>query len=185
MVQDIYTEMNDKMTKAVEATKKEFTTLRTGRASTNILDSVRVNYYGNPSPLSQIGTVTVSDATTLLITPWESNIIAEVEKAIMAANLGLTPGNDGKTIRLSVPPLTEERRKDLAKQVKKFAEEGKVAIRNIRRHGNDLVKELEKDKTIAEDQAKKAQDEIQKITDGYSKKIDDLAKAKELELMKV
>lgn len=185
MIQSIYQEMNDKMTKAVEATKKDFSTLRTGRASTALVDGVRVDYYGNPTPLNQVGSVTVTDASTLMIQPWESNLIPAIEKAILAANLGLTPGNDGKAIRLAIPPLTEERRKDLAKQVKKFAEDGKVAVRNIRRHGNDLIKEEEKNKTIAEDEGKKAVDEVQKITDSYIKKIDEIAKQKEKELMTV
>lgn len=185
MLQEIYQDTRERMLKAIEATQRDFSTLRTGRASVGILDNVRVNYYGVATPLNQVGTVTVPDAQTLSVQPWEPAMIPEVEKAILGANLGITPNNDGSVIRMSVPPLTEERRKELAKQVKKYAEDGRVAVRNIRRSSNEMIKDLEKEKEISEDESKKAQDEIQKITDTHIQQIDDLAKHKESELMKV
>ncbi|ADU66490.1 ribosome recycling factor [Desulfurispirillum indicum] len=185
MVNDVYSEVKEKMQKAVEATRKDFSTLRTGRASTALLDNVKVDYYGTPTPLKQAGSVTIPDATTISIQPWEPHMLPAIEKAIVAANLGVTPSNDGQMIRISIPPLTEDRRKELTRQVKKFAEDGRIAVRNIRRFGNDSVKALEKDKLITEDEAKRAQEEVQKITDGFVKTIDEMAEAKEKELMTV
>ncbi|MBB5022371.1 ribosome recycling factor [Desulfurispira natronophila] len=185
MVSEVYDEMKEKMQKALEATRKDFSTLRTGRATTSLLDGIKVDYYGTPTPLQQVGTIATPDATTMTIQPWEATMIGAIEKAIHGSNLGVTPSNDGQMVRINIPPLTEERRKALAKQVKKFAEEGRVAVRNVRRQGNEMIKSFEKSKDITEDESKRAQDEVQKITDSFVKKIDELAEAKENELMTV
>ncbi len=185
MLNDIKKDTQTRMTKCVDTFKHELTLLRTGRATTAIVDHLKVNYYGSEMPLSQVATVTVADARTLTITPWEKPMVAAVEKAIMTSDLGLTPNTAGQVIRINLPPLTEERRKDLSKHVHHEGEDAKVAIRNIRRDANHQVKELLKDKQITEDESSRTEGEIQKITDGAIKDVDDVMKAKETELMAV
>ena len=175
----------EKMEKAVGALKKEFASIRTGRANPLILDKVVVEYYGVPTPLRQISQVSVQDGQTLVITPFDKSIIKEIEKAMIKAELGITPNSDGMVIRLTFPPLTEERRKEISKDVKKIAEEAKVAIRNIRRDMTDELKKLEKSESLPEDTVKDSQDEIQKLTDKYVKIIDSVASEKEKEVLTV
>ena len=170
---------------AIDALKKEFGSVRTGRASLSLLDGIMVDYYGTLTPLQQLASLSVPESRQIAIQPWEQRIIPEIEKAIMKSDLGLTPSNDGKFIRIGIPPLTEERRKQLVKVVKKRAEEAKVAIRNIRRDTNEELKKLEKEKHLSEDDAKKSHDEIQKLTDFYITKIDEVLKHKENEIMEV
>ncbi len=175
----------DRMSKALAALEKDFAKLRTGRASTALIDDIKVDYYGTPTPISQLASVSVPDSRTLTIQPWDRGSFPLVEKAILKSDLGLTPVNDGKLIRIAIPPLTEERRKDLVKIAKKYAEEAKVAIRNIRRDANDSLKKLEKDKTASEDEVKKAQEGIQKLTDAQVAKADQKCKDKEKEIMEI
>lgn len=172
---------------AIETLKKEMATVRTGRANASLLDTVHVEYYGAMCPLNQMGSVSVPEASMLVITPFDKSAIKDIEKAILKSELGLNPMNDGTVIRLPIPPLTEERRKDLVKLVHKLAEEIKTSIRNVRRDANDHVKKLEKDKGagISEDAAKKCVDDIQKATDAHVKEVDDLVKHKEAEIMKI
>jgi ribosome recycling factor len=185
MIKDVIANMNVHMDKSIEALRKEYQRVRTGRASTSLLDDVKVDFYGTPSPISQVATLSVPEARTINIQPWEPKMIQPIEKAIMNANLGLTPANDGKTIRLNLPPLTEERRKDIVKQLKKDAEEAKVALRNIRRDAIDGLKKLEKDKQISEDDLKRAEKEVQDFTNSHVSKIDDVLLHKEKEVMEV
>lgn len=175
----------EKMTGAIEALKKEFSAIRTGRASLALLDGIQVDYYGVATPLTQVATLGVPESRLITIQPWDSKIIGEIERAILKSGLGLNPINDGKIIRLNIPPLTEERRKQLAKLAKKTAEETRVVIRNIRREGNEEVKRLEKEKHISEDDTRKTQEEIQKLTDSYIKKIDEILSHKEAEIMEI
>jgi len=175
----------EKMHGAIEALKKEFASLRTGRASLALLDGIEVDYYGTPTPLSQVATLNVPEPRQMTIQPWEQKLIPDIEKAILKSDLGLTPGNDGKVIRINIPQLTEERRKDLVKVVKKKGEESKIAIRNIRRDINEEIKKLEKDKEISEDEMKKDLDEVQKLTDSYVKNVDEHVSHKEQEVMEV
>jgi ribosome recycling factor len=175
----------EKMQGAIEALKKEFASLRTGRASLALLDGIDVDYYGTPTPLSQVATLNVPEPRQMTIQPWEQKLIPDIEKAILKSDLGLTPGNDGKLIRINIPQLTEERRKELVKVVKKRGEEAKIAVRNIRRDINDEIKKLEKDKEISEDEMKKDLDEVQKLTDSYVKNVDDHVSHKEQEVMEV
>ena len=177
----------EKMNKALDVLRKEFATLRTGRASLGILDGIMVDYYGTPTPLNQVANLAVPDPRQITIQPWEAKMLGEIEKAILKSDVGLTPTNDGKVIRLSIPALTEERRQQIVKHAKKLAEDARVAIRNIRRDVNDEIKRKGKDKDahVSEDDTKKLQDEIQKITDSYIKKIDDLLVHKEKEIMTV
>lgn len=175
----------EKMEKAINALKKEFGAVRTGRANPLILDKVVVDYYGAPTPLRQMSQVSVQDGQTLVITPYDKSIIKEIEKAMIKAELGITPNSDGLVIRLTFPPLTEERRRDICKDVKKTAEDSKVAIRNIRRDMTDELKKIEKSDNIPEDAVKDNQDQIQKLTDKYVKLIDELASEKEKEVMTV
>ncbi|MEK7852049.1 MAG: ribosome recycling factor [Deltaproteobacteria bacterium] len=185
MLNDIYRDVKGKMEGTVAALKREFGTIRAGRASLSVLDGIIVDYYGVPTQLNQIATLSVPESRLIVIQPWEAKILPEIEKAIMKSDLGLTPTNDGKLIRLAFPPLTEDRRKELVKVAKKMAEEAKVAIRNIRREGNDFLKEMEKEKDISEDDLKKGQEEVQKITDSYIAKIDEILTHKEKEIMEV
>jgi len=178
-------EMKIHMEKTLGVLKNEFQKIRTGRASTGILDSITVEYYGNTSSLSQVATLAVPEARTITITPWEAKIIPTIEKAIMNANIGLTPSNDGKSIRLNLPPLTEERRKEIVKGLRKKAEEDKIAIRNIRRDAIDKMKKLEKDKAITEDELKKHEKEIQEITKSFESRIDEAVAHKEKEVLEV
>ncbi len=177
----------ERMNKALEALKKEFATLRTGRASLGMLDGIMVDYYGTPTPLNQVANMAVPDPRTITIQPWESKLLGEIEKAILKSDVGLTPGNDGKIIRLTIPPLTEERRQQIVKHAKKLAEDARVAVRNIRRDINDEIKKKSKDKDahVSEDATKKLQDDIQKATDSYTKKIDEFLAHKEKEIMTV
>ena len=173
-----------KMEKTIDVMKSEFNTIRAGRANAAVLDKITVDYYGAPTPIQQIGNVTVPEARIIQIAPWEKNMIREIEKAIMTSDLGINPSNDGVVIRLVFPELTEERRKDLVKDVKKKAEDGKVAIRNIRRDGNDAFKKLAKTE-VSEDEIKQLEDQLQKLTDKYIKDIDVLMEAKSKEIMTV
>ena len=173
------------MTKVVDAFRHELTLLRTGRATTAIVDHLKVNYYGSDMPLSQVATVAIVDARSLNITPWEKAMVQAVEKAIMASDLGLTPNTAGQVIRINLPPLTEERRKNLSKHVHHEGEGAKVSVRTVRRDGIQQIKEMLKDKQVTEDDARRAEDDIQKLTDRYVREIDDAVKAKEQELMAV
>ena len=185
MIQELRKKTSDRMQGAIDVLKKEFAGIRTGRASMALLDGIVIDYYGTPTPVQQLASLTIPESRQIAIQPWEQKLIPEIEKAIMKSDLGLTPMNDGKTIRINIPILTEERRKQLVKLVKKRAEESKIAVRNIRRDSNEELKKLEKDEHISEDEVKKEHDEIQKITDSFIKKIDELAEHKEKEIMEV
>lgn len=185
MPKTVLSDMKSHMEKTVAVLKAEFQKVRTGRASTAILDSVKVDYYGNPTPISQVATLAIPEPRLITITPWESKQIAAIEKAIFNANIGLTPSNDGKSIRLSLPPLTEERRKEIVKDLKKMAEDNRVALRNIRRDAIDRLKKLEKDKSITEDELKKYEKEVQDNTKSFEVKIDEAMTNKEKEVMEV
>ncbi len=182
-LQDLYKDTKEQMNKTIEAFKNQLSKIRTGRASAGLIDGVNVDYYGTPTPVNQVGSISVPDARTILIQPYDRSIINDIEKAIRVADLGFNPQNDGTVIRIPVPPLTEERRKEFVKMCKKYTEDFKVAIRNIRRDSIDQVKKMEKNKTITEDDRKKGEDEIQKITDEFIKKIDAIFDSKEKELM--
>ncbi|EFR48895.1 ribosome recycling factor [Helicobacter canadensis MIT 98-5491] len=184
-MQEIYNHTQESMNKSIESMKKEFSTLRSGKVSVAILDHIRISYYDTPTPLNQIGSVIAQDASTIVITPWEKNLLKEIERAIQEANIGVNPNNDGETIKLFFPPMTSEQRKEIAKEAKNIGEKAKIAIRNIRKDSNDKVKKLEKDKVVSEDESKKGQEEIQKLTDNAVKKIDELVKHKEEELLKI
>lgn len=173
------------MDKALTSLDREFAKLRTGRASAALFDGIKVEYYGTMTPLGQLATVAVPDSRTITIQPWDRGAFSAVEKAILKSDLGLNPVNDGKILRITIPPLTEERRKELVKVAKKYTEEGKVAIRNIRRDANDALKKLEKEKQITEDEFKRAQEETQKLTDAAVAKADTLFSAKEKEIMEI
>ena len=181
----LFLDVEDRMEKALNSLEKDFTKLRTGRASTSLVESIRVDYYGTPTPIQQLASVAVPDSRTVTIQPWDKNSFALVEKAILKSDLGLTPMNDGKVIRISIPPLTEERRKDLGKLAKKYTEDAKVAIRNIRRDANEHLKKMEKDKNLTEDVLKKSMDEIQKLTDSFVAKAEAKTVAKEKEIMEI
>ncbi len=185
MLNTIKTDAQTRMTKSVEALRLELTKLRTGRASTALVDHLKVNYYGSDVPLSQVASVAVSDSRSLTITPWEKPMVAAVEKAILASDLGLTPNTMGTVIRINLPALTEERRRELSKHVSHEGESAKVAIRNIRRDAMHQVKELLKEKDVTEDEAHRSDDEIQKLTDRFVKEVDEVVRAKEQELMAV
>lgn len=185
MLNDIKKDAQNRMAKSVDALRHDLVKVRTGRATTALVDTIKVNYYGSDMPLSQVATVAVADARSLTITPWEKQMVGAVEKAILASDLGLTPNTAGTVIRLNLPALTEERRRDLSKVVHGEGENAKVAIRNIRRDANHQVKELLKEKQITEDDASRTETEIQKITDSAIKDVDEVVKAKEQELMAV
>lgn len=185
MLKDIYADEKERMNKALENLEGEFKRLRTGRASTALVDGIRVEYYGTPTPLSQLATLTVPEPRTIVIQPWDASVIGEIEKAILKSELGLTPMNDGKMIRINIPVLTAERRKELVKLVKKMAEEAKVAIRNIRRDVNEMIKDLKKEKEISEDEQNKALEEVQKVTDEFIKKVDAVYSLKEKEILEI
>ncbi|HSL91787.1 MAG TPA: ribosome recycling factor [Candidatus Limnocylindrales bacterium] len=174
-----------KMTRSIEAFKKELGKIRTGRASFSLLDGIKVDYYGTPTPLQQVGTLSVPESRLITVTPWDAKMIGPIEKAIQAGGLGLNPSSDGKVVRIPIPPLTEERRKELVKLVKKMAEDARVAVRNIRREAIERIKEKERKKEISEDEMKRAQERIQKETDAFVKKVDDILKAKEQEILEV
>jgi ribosome recycling factor len=185
MTSEVIMEMAEKMDKSLEAFKQELTKIRTGRASLSLLDGIKVEAYGSSMPLNQVGTLTIPESRQIVIQPWDPQVMAGIEKAILKSELGLTPVNDGKVIRINIPQLTEERRKELVKIVKKFAEEYRVAVRNHRRDANDTLKKQKKNKEISEDDQFKLQDEAQKETDSYIAKIDAVAAEKEKEVMEV
>lgn len=176
---------DEKMNKAIEALKKDFGSIRTGRASLSLLDGIHVDYYGTPTLLNQAASLSVPDSRQITIQPWDQKMIPEIEKAILKSDLGLTPGNDGKVIRLTIPQLTEERRKELVKIAKKKCEDARVAIRNIRRDINEEIKKSEKEKHMSEDDVKRLQEEIQKVTDAHIHKVDEVFHHKENEIMEV
>jgi ribosome recycling factor len=184
-VKDVENHLKSRMEKAVSDLQHEMASIRTGRASLSILDHIRVDYYGTPTPLNQIANLHVPEPSLITIQPWDVSQIGPIEKAIRASDLGLNPANDGKLIRLPIPPLTEERRKELVKRLHHVAEDHRVAVRNIRRDGNEAVKKLLKDKKISEDEDKRAHDEIQKMTDGHMQKLDAAAKIKEKEILEI
>jgi len=185
MINDVKQKTKTAMDKAIEALKREFGRVRTGRASTTLLDDVMVNYYGTPTPLNQVGTLAVPEPRLITIQPWEKNLIPEIEKAILKSDLGLNPNSDGTLVRIAIPALTEERRKEMVKVIKRIGEETKIAIRNIRRDGNDTLKKLQKDKEITEDQQKSGEKEIQEITDQHIKQVDEILEHKEKEVMEI
>lgn len=185
MLQEIYAETKDHMEKSIESLKRDYKTLRTGKVTTAVLDGVKVDYYGTPTDLNQVGSVLAADATTIVVNPWEKNLLGDIEQAINAANIGVNPNNDGDLIKLFFPPMTVEQRQESAKGAKTMTDNAKVAIRNIRKHSNDQVKSLHKEKEITDDENKKALDEIQKITDSFVSKADDTLKAKEQEILTV
>mmetsp|Transcript_12522 Transcript_12522/g.24018 ORF Transcript_12522/g.24018 Transcript_12522/m.24018 type:complete len:223 (-) Transcript_12522:139-807(-) len=184
-IKDITADAEERMGKTIESVKMNLSTIRTGRASSNMLDRVKVDYYGVETPVNQMATISVPSAQQLTVDPYDKSQCGEIEKAIIESGLGLTPNNDGTVIRINIPALTEDRRKEMLKQCKAMGEEGKVAIRNIRRDGVDSIKKMEKDSTIGEDQSKDGQDTMQKLTDKHVKEIDDIVSAKEKDVMKV
>jgi len=185
MANDVVDQVNAKMEASVEALKRELVKIRTGRASLALLDGIRVDAYGSMLPVDQVGTMTIPESRLIVIQPWDPQMLPVIEKAILSSDLGLTPANDGKVIRLTIPQLTEERRKELVKQVKKIAEEFKVTVRNVRRETNDSLKKMKKDKDISEDDMFRLQEEAQKATDAFIKQIDEVAAGKEKEVMEV
>lgn len=184
-VKDIETNLKARMDKALSDLQHEMASIRTGRASVSVLDQIRVDYYGTPTPLNQVANLHVPEPSLITIQPWDVSLIGAIEKSIRVSDLGLNPANDGKVIRLPIPPLTEERRKELVKKLHGTAEHHRVAVRNVRRDGNEAVKKLLKDKKITEDEDKRAHDEIQKLTDAYMAKVDQAAKTKEKEILEI
>jgi ribosome recycling factor len=185
MIQEVRKKTNERMQASVEALRKKFGAVRTGRASLSLIDGLTVDYYGTLTPIQQLASLSIPDSRQITIQPWEARVIPEIEKSIMKSDLGLTPMNDGKLIRINIPALTEERRKQLVKVVRKEAEEARVAVRNIRRDINEELKKLEKEKHVSEDEIKKEHDEVQKITDAFIRKVDELLEHKEKEIMEV
>jgi ribosome recycling factor len=183
VLESIYEDTRESMGKSVASLKKELNRVRTGRASLSILDAIRVDYYGTMTPLNQMATLAVPESRLITIQPWDVSGIKEIEKAILKSDLGLTPSNDGKIIRIAIPPLTEERRKEIVKNVHKICEDFKISVRNIRRDANDMIKSLKKDGDISEDDAFKSQDQIQNVTDEHIKLIDECYKEKEKEIL--
>ena len=184
-MEQVLKDARGRMDKSLETLRGELSKIRSGKATTALLDGIKVDYYGSMTPINQVANITVMDAHTLSITPWDKSVLSSVEKAILEANIGFNPVNDGTNLKIPVPPLNEERRKELVKLVKKFGEDNKIAIRNIRRDANEHLKREEKNKKISEDQLKEAEDKIQKLTDEHIHKIDDLLKFKEKEIMEV
>ena len=185
MVEEIFEDLNERMGKSIETLKREYSRLRTGRASVSLLDGIRVSYYDTPTPLNQMASLAVPEPRLIVIQPWDKTAIGDIEKAILKSELGLTPMNDGKVIRIAIPPLTEERRKELVKVARKMAEDNKVAIRNIRRDANDMLKDLKTEKEITEDDLYRTQDEVQKITDDFISQVDELCTVKEKEILEI
>jgi ribosome recycling factor len=185
MFDDVVSKCSSGMEKTIEALKKDFGKVRTGRASTTLLDDVSVDYYGTPTPLNQVGTMAVPEARLITIQPWEKKLIPEIEKAILKSDLGLNPDSDGQIIRIVIPPLTEERRKEMGKLIKRMGEDSKIALRNLRRDGNERLKKMEKNKELSKDDLKKGEKEVQDVTDSFVKKVDDLVAAKEKEIMEI
>ena len=182
-MEEVFKDCKDRMEKAIQSLEKDFGRLRTGRASTSLVEDVTVNYYDTPTPLKQLASISVPDSRTVAIQPWDRNSFGNVEKAIQKSDLGLNPINDGKIIRINIPPLTEERRKELAKLAKKYTEDAKIAIRNIRREANDTLKKMKNNKDISEDDMHKGQERIQKLTDEFVSRVDSLLEEKEREIM--
>ena len=185
MIDEIRAQAEEDMGKAVEATRREMASIRTGRATTSLLDGIKVDYYGTSTPLNQMASIGVPEPRLMAIQPWDPNVITVIEKAILSSDLGLNPSNDGKIIRLSIPPLTEERRKDLVRLVKKIAEDGRVSIRNARRNGNEMLKEAQKEGEISEDDGHRAQETMQELANEYIEKINQVLSGKEDEIMEV
>ncbi len=185
MLDEIFEQTKENMQKGVEALKRDFATLRTGKVTTSIVDNIKVDYYGTMTALNQVGSVIATDATTISITPWEKSLLPVIEKAIQEANIGVNPNNHGDFIKLFFPPMTSEQRQEIVKQAKGMVEHAKIAVRNVRKDGNDKIKKLEKEKELSEDESKKAQEQIQKITDEYIAKVDETFKAKEADILKV
>lgn len=185
MIEEIKDEASDKMGKTIGALQGELKKIRTGRASLNIFDDVRLDYYGATTPLNQMATLAIPESRLITIQPWDASVIKDIEKAILKSNLGLTPTSDGKIIRIAIPPLTEDRRKEIVRQVSRTCEEYRVAVRNVRRDANDMLKDLKKEGEASEDDVFKAQDQIQKITDEHIKQIDDMYKEKEKEVLEL
>jgi len=185
MIRDVIQKTKARMDKAVEDLRRELSGVRSGRASISLLDHITVEYYGAPTPLNQVATLSVPEPTLITAQPWDLSLLPAIEKAIRSSDLGLNPGNDGKLIRIPIPPLTEERRKQLAKHVGKVLEDHRTAIRNIRRDENEVIKKMLKDKQVSEDEERKALDEVQKLTDQYTGKVEELAKKKEEEILTV
>ena len=185
MLEKIFNECEEKMQSSVEHMQREFKTLRTGKVTTNVLDNVKIDYYGTPTPLDQVGSVIATDATTIVVNPWEKNLLKDIESAIQSANIGVNPNSDGEQIKLFFPAMTVEQRQEAVKQMKGMGEDAKVSIRNDRKHSNDKIKKLEKDKEITQDDSKSAQDNIQKTTDKFITNIDSILKDKEAEILKV
>mgnify|MGYP001249302309 FL=1 len=183
MLQETYNQLKKKMDSSLDVFRKNLGGIRTGRASASILDGISVDYYGTPTPLKQVATISVPESRLLAIQPWDVSILKEIEKTILASDLGLTPNNDGKIIRLPIPSLTQERRKELVKIVKRVAEDAKIAVRNIRREGNEQLKKAEKAKNVTEDECRKGIDQIQKITDDCIKNVDEISGKKEKEVL--
>jgi ribosome recycling factor len=185
MVDEIFEDLKERMGKSIESLKREYSRLRTGRASVSLLDGIRVSYYDTPTPLNQMASLAIPEPRLIVIQPWDKTAIGDIEKAILKSELGLTPMNDGKVIRIAIPPLTEERRKELVKVARKMSEDNKVAIRNIRRDANDMLKDLKTEKEITEDDLYRSQDEVQKITDDFISQVDELCAAKEKEILEI
>lgn len=185
LLNEVYEYAKEHMDKSLESLKRDYSSLRTGKVTTKILDGIKVDYYGTPTDLNQVATVLVVDATTISISPWEKNLLGDIEKVINEANIGVNPNNDGESIKLFFPPMTVEQREKSAKEAKGMTDNAKVAIRNVRKHANDEVKKLHKDKEITDDENKKGQEEVQKITDNYVVKADEIFKAKEKEILTV
>ncbi len=181
----LFKDTSARMERSIEAFRKELGKVRTGRASFSLLDGVKVDYYGTPTPLQQVGTLSVPESRMITVTPWDTKMIGPIEKAIQGSGLGLNPASDGKMVRIPIPPLTEERRKELAKMVRKMAEDARVAVRNVRREAIEKLKDREKKKEISEDFVKRGQERIQKETDAHVKKVDEILKSKEQEILEV
>ncbi len=184
-LKETYAQLRSRMDKAVADFQTNLASVRTGRASIHMLDQVRVDYYSTPTPLNQVAQITTPDATMIVIQPWDVSLIVEIEKALRTSDLGFNPNNDGKLVRVPVPPMTEERRRDVVKHLHRVLEDHRTAVRNVRRDGNDLIKKASKDKKISEDEEKRSLDEIQKLTDEEIKRMEEMAKKKEAEVMQV
>ena len=184
-MEEVFEFAKDHMNKSIDVLKKDLNTLRTGKVSIHVLDGVKVDYYGAPTPLNQVANINAIDATTIVISPWDKSVMKEIERAIQEANVGANPNNDGEAIKLYFPPMTEEERKKQAKKAKEFSEKAKIAIRNVRREANDKIKKLFKNKEITEDEERKGLDEVQKITDEFVKKVDEIVNKKIEDVMKV
>jgi len=185
MIDEVLSDASTRMGKTIEALKKDLASVRTGRATPTLVDNIKADYYGTPTPLKQMATISAPEARLLVIQPWDATTIGEIKKAILKSELGLNPSSDGNVIRLAIPPLSEERRRDLVKAVHKKAEEGRIALRNIRRDALEMLRELEKEKEISQDDQKRAQERLQEITDSFIEKAGELAQAKEAELLQV